>query len=183
MLFMMFGVVVVGVDLGRAIQVAQIARDADAMFSRGVPLYSTSAQDYLIQLGQNMNLQSSGGDGLITLSQIQFIPDPSCGTPSSPTYPNCTVGTNRLVQRITIGNTGIANGSTRYPTAGSVTYDSLDNVANYTTDPNAVISNFASSLQLKPLETSYVAEAYFQTTNVSLGTIQTSPGIYAQAFF
>ncbi len=64
-----------------------------------------------------------------------------------------------------------------------VSYDSLDQVNNYLTDPNAVISNFAASLQLKPLEESYVAEAYFQTTTVSLGTIQTSPGIYAQSFF
>jgi hypothetical protein len=138
---------------------------------------------FLVQLGQAMNLQLSGGDGLITLSEIQFIPDPSCGTPSAATYANCTVGTNRLVQRIIIGNTGITGSATRFPTAGVVSYDALDQVNNYLTDPNAVIGNFASSLQLKPLEESYVAEAYFQTTNVSLGAIETSPGIYAQAFF
>jgi Flp pilus assembly protein TadG len=183
MILMMFGVVVIGVDLGRAIQVAQICRDADSMFSRGVPLYSTAAQSFLVQLGQNMNLQSSGGDGLIILSKIQFIPDPSCGTPTSSTYANCTVGTNRLVQRIQVGNTAITGSSTRFPTAGTVSYDSLDQVNNYTTDANAVISNFATSLQLKPLEESFVAEAYFQTTTVSLGLLQTSPGIYAQAFF
>jgi Flp pilus assembly protein TadG len=183
MVFMMFGVVVIGVDLSRAIQVAQIARDADAMFMRGVPLYSTPAQNFLAQLGQGMNLQTSGGDGLVILSKIQFIPDASCGTPSSSTYANCTVGTNRLVQRIQIGNTAISGSATRFPTAGSVSYDSLDQVNNYLTDANAVVTNFATSLQLKPLEVSYVAEAYFQTSTVSLGIIQTSPGIYAQTFF
>ncbi len=119
MILMLFGVVVIGVDLGRAIQVAQICRDADAMFMRGVPLYSTAAQNFLVQLGQNMNLQISGGDGLITLSEIQFIPDPSCGLPTSSTYANCTVGANRLVQRITIGNTSITGSATRFPTAGA----------------------------------------------------------------
>ena len=185
MLLMMFGVVVIGLDLGRAIQVAQICRDADSMFSRGVPLYSSSAQSFLVQLGANMNMQSGAGngDGLIILSKIQFIPDPSCGTPASSTYANCTVGTNRLVQRIQIGNTSIAGSATRFPTAGSVSYDSLDQVNNYLTDDNAVISNFASALQLKPLEESFVAEAYFQTTTVSLGSAQTSPGIYAQSFY
>jgi hypothetical protein len=183
MLIMMFGVVVIGYDLGQAVQVAQIARDADSMFMRGVPLYNASAQNFLVQLGQNMNLQTSGGDGLVTLSKIQFIPDASCGLPTDPTYPNCTVGTNRLVQRIIVGNTGIAGSSTRFPTAGAVTYDSLDQVNNYLTDDNAVIANFASSLQLKPLEISYVAEAYFQTNRVTFGSIESSPGVYAQTFF
>jgi hypothetical protein len=180
---MLLGVVVIGVDLGREVQVSQICRDADAMFMRGAPLYTSSAQSFLAQLGANMNLQTSGGDGLITLSKIQFIPDPTCGTPTSSTYPNCTVGTNRLVQRIVIGNTGISGASTRFPTAGTVSYDSLDQVNNYLTDNNAIISNFASSLQLKPLEISYVAEAYFQTTQVNFGSVQTSPGLYSQTFF
>jgi Flp pilus assembly protein TadG len=183
MVFMMLGVVVIGVDLGRAVQVSQICRDADAMFMRGVPLYTSSAQSYLAQLGANMNLQTSGGDGLVTLSKIQFIPDPSCGAPTDSTYPNCTVGLNRLVQRIVIGNTAIAGASTRFPTAGAVSYDSLDQVNNYLTDNNAIVSNFSTSLQLKPLEVSYVAEVYFQTPTVNFGTIQTSPGIYSQAFF
>lgn len=183
MTFMILGVVVIGVDLGRDVQVSQICRDADAMYMRGVPLYTSSAQSYLAQLGANMNLQTSGGDGLVTLSKIQFIPDPSCGAPTDSTYPNCIVGINRLVQRIVIGNTSITGGSTRFPTAGLVSYDSLDQVNNYLTDNNAIVSNFASSLQLKPLEVSYVAEVYFQTPTVSFGTIQTSPGIYSQAFF
>ena len=183
MLIMMFGVVVIGYDLGQAVQVAQLARDADAMFMRGIPMYQTSAQNFLIQLGQNLNLRSDAGDGLITLSKIQFIPDPSCGAPSDASYANCTVGTNRLVQRIIIGNTSIPGASTRFPTAGSVSYDSLDQVNNYLTDNNAVIGNFASALQLKPLEISYVAEAYFQTNQVSFGSIQSTPGIYAQTFF
>jgi Flp pilus assembly protein TadG len=183
MILMLFGVIVIGVDLGRAIQVAQICRDADAMYMRGAPMYSIPAQNFLVQLGQNMNLQLGSGDGLITLSEIQFIPDPSCGLPTSSTYANCTVGANRLVQRITIGNSSITGSATRFPTAGVVSYDTLDQVNNYLTDPNAVINNFATSLQLKPLEESYVAEAYFQTTTVSLGTIETSPGIYAQSFF
>jgi Flp pilus assembly protein TadG len=184
MLLMMFGVVVIGVDLGRAVQVAQICRDADSMFSRGVPFYSTSSQNYLIQLGQNMNLQSSGGDGLIILSKIQSIPDPAvCGLPTSPGYATCATFTNSLVQRIQIGNTSITGSGTRFPTSGAVTYDSLDQVNNYLTSTNAEVPNFSTSLALQPNEISYVAEAYFQTTSVGLGSFQTSPGIYSQAFF
>jgi len=181
--YLLLGTVVIGINLGRAVQVAQICRDADSLFVRGVALYNSSAQSFVAQLGASMNLQTSGGDGLITLSKVQFIPDPSCGTPSTPGYNNCTTGVTRLVQRITFGNTSLQ--STKYPTHGTVTYDSLDQVNNYLTDANAVIDNFATlAFQLKPNEISYIAEAYFQNSfsNLNVWT-GTSPGIYSQAFF
>ena len=176
---MLLGVVVVGVDLGRSDQVTEICRDADAMYVRGVDFSLSGNQQELVRLGSNMNLQTSGGDGLVTLSKVVFLPDPACGTPPDP---NCTQGKNVLMQRIVFGNTTLQ--STHYPTAGTVTFDSQGNVANDTTDSNAVINNFvANALQLKPNEVSYIAETYFRTTDVSMGGILSTPGIYAQAFF
>src|ERR1700736_3555485 len=74
-IFMMLGVVVVGIDLGRSVQVAQICRDAASMYVRGVPLYLSSAQGVIVRLGQNLNLRASGGDGLVILSKIQSVKD------------------------------------------------------------------------------------------------------------
>jgi hypothetical protein len=86
------------------------------------------------------------------------------------------------MQRIVFGNTSLQ--STHFPTAGTVSQDAQGNVANYTTDSNAVINNFVTNgFQLKPNEISYVAETYFRTLDVSMAGILSSPGIYAQAFF
>jgi hypothetical protein len=176
---MLLGVVVVGIDLGRADQVTEICRDADAMYVRGIDFSLTGNQQEMVRLGQNMNLQTSSGDGLVTFSKVTFIPDPSCG---SPVDPNCTVGKNVLMQRIVFGNTTLQ--STHFPTAGTVSQDAQGNVANYATDNNAVINNFVTNgFQLKPNEVSYVAETYFRTLDVSMAGFQSSPGIYAQAFF
>lgn len=180
-IFMMLGVVVVGVDLGRSVQVAQISRDAGSMFVRGVPLYQTAAQGVVVRLGQNMNLQTTGGDGLVVLSKIIFIPDPSCGAPGDPSYANCTVGKNKLVQRIIFGDTTLPG--THYPTAGPVALDSQGQVANYLIDDNADVDNFTTALQLKPNEISYVAETYFRTPDVDMPGFQNNTGIYAQSFF
>ncbi len=180
-LTMLFGTVVIGINLGRSVQVAQINRDSDAMFVRGIDFSQSGNQAELARLGQALNLQTTGGDGLVILSRIQFIPDASCGAPTSSTYPNCTVGKNVLVQRISIGNTALY--TTHYPTAGNVTQDGQGNVANYSTDANAVISTFTSSLQLKPNEVSYVSETYFRTSDVSMPGFQSNPGIYSQTFF
>jgi Flp pilus assembly protein TadG len=182
--FLLLGVVVIGIDLSRAVQVAQICRDSDSMFVRGAAMYSASAQAFIARLGAGMNMQTTGGDGLITLSKVQFIPDPSCGTPASPTYANCTTGVTRLMQRIVIGDTTLPG--TTYPTHGSVTYDALDQVNNYLTDGNAVIDNFATlAFQLKPNEISYISEAYFRNsfTSLNIWSSGSNQGVYSQAFF
>src|SRR5207253_7601700 len=86
---MIFGVVVIGIDLGRSVQVTQICRDAGSMYVRGLDFSQSGNEQVLVRLGQNMNLQVSGGDGLVTLSKVTFIPDTSCGSPPDP---NCTAG-------------------------------------------------------------------------------------------
>ena len=178
---LMLGVVVLGINLGRSVEVAQVARDGGAMFVRGLDFTQTGNQQVLVRIAGPLNLQITGGDGLASMSKITFIPDASCGKPTDASYPDCTAGKSVLMQRIVFGNTTLPG--THYVTVGSVTFDGQGNVANYATDPNAVISNFASALQLKPLEISYVTEAYFQTPDVNMQGFLSNTGIYSQAFF
>ena len=179
---MMLGVVVFGIDLGRSVQVAQISRDAASMYVRGVDFSLTGNQQVLVRLATTMNLQLGSGDGLVILSKVTFIPDVSCGHPGDGGYATCTSGKHVLMQRLTFGNTALLG--THFPTHGTVTPDAQGNIPNYSTDPNAVIDNFAASLQLKPGEqASYVSETYFQTTDVKMNGFSSSPGVYAQSFF
>src|ERR1700684_1600291 len=93
---LLMGVVVVGLNLGRAVQVGQICRDADSMYVRGVDFSTSAAQNLLVQLGHTMHLQTSNtSSGIIILSKIQFVPNPlTCTTSCSGTY--------QLAQRLTI---------------------------------------------------------------------------------
>lgn len=183
--FLLLGVVVVGINLGRAIEVGQICRDADSMYVRGVDFSTAAAQNMLVQLGQNMNLQTgSTSSGLIILSQVQYVPTP-IGCTSA-----CTGGSYQLAQRLTVGNTSLTG--THFPTAGAIPacggstttncQDSQGNIQGYQTFSNATISNFGSSLTLNNNSISYVAEAYFQN-GPNLQVWSSSAGFYAQAFF
>ena len=183
---LLLGVVVVGINLGRAIEVGQICRDADSMYVRGVDFSQTAAQNLLVQLGQNMNLQTgSSSSGLIILSQVQYVPTPIGCSGSA-----CTGGSYQLAQRLTIGNTGLTG--THFPTAGSIPacggstttncQDSEGNIEGYETFANAQITNFGSSLTLNNNSISYVSEAYFQNA-ANLNVWSSSAGFYAQAFF
>lgn len=184
--FLLMGVVVVGLNLGRAVQVGQICRDADSMYVRGVDFSTTAAQNLLVQLGANMNLQTdSTSSGLIVLSQVQYVP-----TPIGCSGTGCTGGTYQLAQRLTIGNTSLPG--THFPTAGTIPacggatttncQDSEGNVQGYQTFSNAQITNFGSSLALNNNAISYVAEAYF-LNGPTLQVWSSSAGFYAQSFF
>ncbi len=178
---LMLGVVVMGIDLARSVEVAQIARDGGAMFVRGLDFSLTGNQQALVRISGPLNMQITGGNGLASLSKITFIPDASCGQPTDASYPNCIVGKNVLMLRIIFGNTSLPG--SHYVTAGNVSLDGQGNVANYATDPNAVIANFTGTLQLKPLEISYVTEVYFLTPDVNMQGFLNNTGIYSQAFF
>ena len=159
--------------------VTQVCRDADAMYARGLDFSLTGNQQVLVRLAQSMNLQTSGGDGLVVLSKVTFIPDSSCGSPPDP---NCTAGKHVLMHRITFGDTTLPG--THFSTAGAVSYDAQGNVSNYATNANAIITNFAATaFQLKPNEISYISETYFRTPDVGMPGFQSSPGVYSQAFF
>ena len=144
--FMLMGVVVVGLELGRGVQAAQVCRDAGSMYVRGVDFAQSGNQSELARIGQSLNLQTDGtGDGIVILSKVTFIPDPSssCGVPTSPNYSTCTVGQYRLTQRIIFGNSTSLPG-THYTTSGTVTLDSEGNVSspdytNYTSGTAATI--------------------------------------------
>jgi hypothetical protein len=178
---LMLGVVVMGIDLARSVEVAQLARDGGAMFVRGLDFSQAGNQQVLVRISGPLSMQLTGGNGLTSMSKITFIPDASCGQPTDASYSNCIVGKNVLMQRIVFGNTSLPG--SHYATAGNVTLDSQGNVANYATDPNAVISNFTGTLQLKPLEISYVTEVYFLTPDVNMQGFLNNTGIYSQAFF
>lgn len=184
---MLMGVVVVGNELGRAVEAAQVCRDADSMYVRGVDFSLSGNQAELARIGSALNLQSSNsGNGIVILSKVTFIPDPSssCGQPADVGYSTCTVGQYRLAQRTIIGNTSLPG--THFATSGTPTYDSENNVTNYSDYTNgtaATISNFQNTLVLYPGQYSYVAETYFQMLDLSLPGFQSNPGVYSVAFF
>jgi hypothetical protein len=182
---MLMGVVVVGNELGRSVEAAQVCRDADSMYVRGVDFSQSGNQAELARIGQALNLQTTNsGNGIVILSKVTFIPDPSssCGQPTNTGYSTCTSGEYRLAQQTIIGNTSLL--STHFPTTGTPTFDSENNVTNYSDYTNgtaATINNFP--LTLYPTQFSYVSETYFQMLDLSLPGFQSNPGVYSVAFF
>ncbi|HYK17228.1 MAG TPA: hypothetical protein VEV37_04365 [Bryobacteraceae bacterium] len=120
---MLMGVVVVGNELGRAVEAAQVCRDADSMYVRGVDFAQSGNQAELARIGQALNLQSSNsGNGIVILLK-------SCRKyfHSRPVQQLWSAGRRRLfdvhhrqyrlAQRTIIGNTSLPG--THFPTTGT----------------------------------------------------------------
>ena len=171
--------VVLGLNLGRAIQGTQVARDAGSMYMRGVD-FSLPDNKLLIQrLTNGMNMTTTGGNGVVILSTVTFISAAAC----APILPSpCNSDKYVLTERITIGNSSLR--TSNFPASGSISQDSSGNVLNYMTDPNAVIANFGTNVMtLSGGEFSYVAESYFSSPDFDMPGVATGTGTYSRAVY
>jgi Flp pilus assembly protein TadG len=170
---LLVGVVSIGLNLGRAVQVSQIARDAASMYVRGIDFSQSANQGILVQLAQPLGMTANGGTGLVILSKITYITAAACTG-----IAGCNSNQQVLVQRLTVGNPSLSSGNLRL--AGIVTLDSQGNVANYMTDAAAVVTGLSPVLTLSGSEFAYIAEAFFPSSDLtSLG----GTGVYAVSVF
>jgi len=173
---LMMGMIILGLNLGRSIQVAQVCRDAGSMYVRGIDFSQTANKNQLVRLASGMGMTAAGGTGEVILSKVQFISASACTG-----IPNCNSNKYVVVQRLTIGAPSVT--SSRLGPAGAVSTDSSGNVTNYMTDPNAVSTNFTSIMTLAANEYAFVAEASFLSPDLSTVGGSASTGIYARSVY
>lgn len=170
----LLGVVIIGINLGRAVQVAQAARDAGSMYVRGIDFTQSGNQAILVRLGQGLGLATTGGTGVVILSKVTFIAPGGCTMP-------CNQNQYVMVQRVVVGNSSLVAEHGLVQSAGAVTLDIQGNVVNYFTNTNAVVSGFSSILALNGSEFAYIAEAYFPTPDLDIFRI--GNGVYSRSIF
>jgi hypothetical protein len=172
----MMSVIILGLNLGRSVRVAQLCRDTDSMYARGVDFSATQNQDIVVRLNNGMGMTRSGGTGLVILSKVTYIPASACTG-----IPNCNSNQYVVVQRLTIGDSTLH--SSQVGPTGAVTLDSHGNVANYMTDPNAVAAGFSSIMTLAANEFTYVTEAFFPSLDLTTIGAPTGGGVYSRSEF
>jgi hypothetical protein len=155
------GTVLLGMRLGRSIQVTQVARDTAHMYARFVDFSRTGNQDMVIRIASGLGMTRTGGNGVVILSQVMRIGDQQC-TDGGVAIADCFNRTQSVViHRVVIGNSSLRASSLATPTPSLIGTDGKIVPWNYLRDASAVATNFASILVLNPGELGYVVEAYF----------------------
>jgi TadE-like protein len=172
LIFLLMGVVVVGLHLGRSVQITQVTRDTVSMYVRGVDFSKNPNKDLIVRLANGMGMTRTGGNGVMMLSRVTYIPDTMCVGVNP-----CNKNKHVITQRLYIGNQSLR--SSNLGTPGGL--DSLGNVSNYLQSASAV-ANFPY-MQLSQGEYAYVVEGYFEAPSLTFPGFSNIKGVYSVAIF
>lgn len=112
---LLLGTGVLGINMIRALQTVQLARDAGHMYARGVDFSLPGNQTVLADLGSNVGLSTTAGQGqaVVILSSLTYVDRNACaavgavdamGNPTAA----CTNYTRWVfTERLTIGNMSV----------------------------------------------------------------------------
>jgi hypothetical protein len=201
---------IVGMNLIRSIQCNQICRDLADMYIHGGDFSTYPLQQEAQKLSQGLNLQvgssysgyqqantANGGSGLVTVTQVMWVGGPTSASCVAVGAGNCN-NQNSFVytQQIQFGNGSLSNANT--VTMGpcpSAVLNTSGIVQNSITDSRAQLAgSYQTNLQAlwqinngtqTPLtdgQITYVVETYFQSPNLSVGSLS-GDGVYARYFF
>ena len=206
---MFLGAFVVGMNLIRSIQANQVCRDLDDMYIHGGDFSTYSMQQEAQRLAQGLNLQigssfagneqantGNGGNGLVTVSQIMWIGAVGSTSCTAVLPAACTNESSFVfTQQIQFGNGSLSNASTvSVGQCPSAVMNTSGVVQNYVTDARAALAgsaqtamqslwqNDANSTALTDQQVAYVVETYFQSPDLSVGSLSGN-GVYARYFF
>lgn len=152
------GTGVTGINMIRTLQTVQLSRDAGHMYARGVDFSQTGNQTILVNLGANLGLSATAGQGtaVVILSELTYVDDNTCaaaGAATNGVHNGSCTNWNYWVfqQRISIGNTGIRTSNYGSP---------------LTSGPNGVTVNYSTGkISLSDYATKSGARATFSGVN------------------
>jgi hypothetical protein len=177
---LLFGTVVVGLNLGRSIQVTQVSRDAGHMYSRSVDFADPNNQAIIERLALGLHINVTGGTGVVILSTIMFAGQAQC-TAAGLIGSACTnLNQSVFIHRVVIGNSAARASTFGTPSPGII--DSSGDVSNYLTNSSAVANGFSAVLPLAAGDLAYVSEVYVPSTDYALPGYG-STGVYSRSIF
>ena len=180
---LLLGTFNVGMNLGRNLQVTQLARNTGHMYVRWVDFSQPASQDLIVRLAQGLNLQRSGGDGLVILSQVT-VPSVDDCTAASLSAGECVNQDQAVViHRVAFGNTSLL--ASRFGNPPNSAIDGTGSISpeEYLTDAAMRVPDWTKVLTLKDNEIAYVAEVYVRSPNWSLNGVGGSEGVYARSIY
>jgi|CZKS01.1.fsa_nt_gi Flp pilus assembly protein TadG len=184
-----FGMVGIGINLGHMNQAVQISRDVGHMYAKGVDFSQAGNQNIVIDLATGTGITTTGGNGVVTLSQVIQVYQADCNAAGYSSSQCTNLGQLVFINRIVIGNSGLRASNYGTPTSSIVNSSGNIAAADYLTNSSAVVTGTLSSemtsagFTLSDGAIAYLSELYLSTPDISyLGTVG-SGGVYGKAVF
>jgi hypothetical protein len=183
LMVLIMGTFSIGMTLTKSVQAGVVARDAGAMFMRYVDFNLASNKNILVRLANGMGMTTSGGNGVVIMTQIMRVGDTECAngglTPAA--CPNHSQ--NVVIKRMTVGNTTLYTTTFGNPDSSIINSDGTISVANYLTSASARATGFTGVMTLNPGEFAFVSEAYFKTPEIDMPGYRNNTYVYQRNIF
>jgi hypothetical protein len=207
---LLMGSFIVGMNLIRSNQANQVCRDLTDMYIHGADFSTYGMQQVAQRLATGLGLQigssfsgnsnantGNAGNGIVTVSQIMYIGPTTSSSCTAVGAANCTNHDSFVyTERIQFGNSALISGTSVQMTAPTgATINNTGVVQNYVTDSHAKVPSPAQTnmanlwlttnngqTPLTDTQVVYIVEVYFQSPDLSLGSMSGN-GVYARYFF
>jgi len=177
---LMVGSVGIGMSLNRAIQANQVTRSAGHMYARGLNFALTGNKQLLIRMATGLNLQLTGGDGVVYLTRAVKIGDQQCLDGGVDIASCSNRGQTVITGRIVFGNRSLKTSSYGNPADTYFNSNGDASQTDYLKQAALVINNFNATLVLGDGENAYIAESYFSSAGTGFGM---GEGAYNRSIF
>src|SRR5262245_51429264 len=185
---MLFGMVAIGITMGRGIQAIQVTRDAGHMYGLGVDVSLTGTQNIIAKIAQDFSLNTSTGNAVLIFSKIQKISTTDCAALTSGTCNN--QGYPVFTHRWVIGNSSLRTSAFGTPPTADITSSNGNIAANnylaHTTDRATSPVDFNTVLNLTAGDYTTVVEGFFRQPDLNFlqpGFAQANQGTYVRVLF
>lgn len=180
---MLFGLVALGITLGRGVQAIQVSRDVGHMYGLGVDFSQSGAQSIVAKLAKDFSLNPTTGNAVLIFSKVQRISQSNCNAAPVPCNNlNQPVFTHRLV----IGNSSLRASQFGTPPSSYIDPDGDIQADKYLQYSTLIASNFDSVLNLVAGEYTTMVEGFFKQPDLNFlspGFAQTNRGTYVRVLF
>lgn len=169
-------------NMTKAIQVAQVVRDAGHMFARSTDFSTTGNKKILVRLAEGLGMTEDAGDAVVILTKISYIENADC-VAAGLTSGQCTNKDHYVVvQRQIVGNPLYHSSKFCSPPDTSLQLPAGD-ALDVLKDQNLQLVNTTDLPTLKTGEYAYVIEGFFKGTgwavpDMGLGNLIASRAIF-----
>lgn len=181
---LLLGVIGIGTELVREIQVTEVCRDASRMYAYGVDFTQLPNQNLVVQIAPNLGITPTSGNGAVILSTVKVISAADCqaGGFTGPDYSGC-INFNQpvFVSQIVIGN------GTQYKSAFGTPNPSTVSQNTMLTKSSDQVPGVAALIPMNPNNTpfvnlAYIGEVFVNNTDLA-GTMFGGSVITAKSIF
>ena len=179
----LFGLVAVGISLGRGVEAAQVTRDVGHMYGLGTDFSTSPAQAMVAKLAEDFDLSPTSGTAVLILSRIQTVFPAECAAVSA----TC-VNANLPVfsQRIVLGNSSLRTSAFGTPPSNFVAANGNIAPLDYMQQASLVAAGFETLLPQATGEQAWVVEGFFKQPDLNFlrpGFEGTNNGTYILVIF